>query len=71
MSVHKKSTVAMVIAAAAWSLTAVAAEIEVDQLNKTFEMGGKKVETLTIHVGDKIDIKNRDPWFHNVVDINP
>jgi len=52
------------------SANATAKNFEVDQKNKTFVMDGAKVEELSIHVGDKVNFKNLDPWFHNIFSLS-
>lgn len=49
---------------------AFAGEIIVDQQNKTFKVDGKKVEAITINVGDTIRFKNEDPFFHNIFSLS-
>lgn len=49
---------------------AQAEEFTVTQTDKTFKMGGTKVEKLTIKVGDSIKFLNEDPWFHNVFSLS-
>lgn len=49
----------------------MAQEIVVGQLNKSFvDEGGKKIESISINVGDKISFKNMDPWFHNIFSLS-
>ena len=52
------------------SVNVSAQEHEIGQKEKTFVMDGKKVEKLSIHVGDKINFKNYDPWFHNIFSLS-
>lgn len=42
----------------------------VEQKNKTFINKGAKVEMLKIKIGDTIDFKNLDPYFHNVFSLS-
>jgi len=53
-----------------WLATAGAAEYTVGQHNKTFEKDGAQIEKITIKVGDTIQFKNMDPWFHNVFSLS-
>ncbi|MBI3771345.1 MAG: methylamine utilization protein [Gammaproteobacteria bacterium] len=50
--------------------TAAAGEITIGQKDKTFVMNGAKVETVTVKVGDTINFKNEDPWFHNIFSLS-
>jgi plastocyanin len=43
-----------------------AGEFEVGQMNKAFT-----VEELKIKVGDSVNFKNEDPFFHNVFSLAP
>ncbi|MCF6257909.1 MAG: plastocyanin/azurin family copper-binding protein [Gammaproteobacteria bacterium] len=45
-------------------------EYEIDQNSKSFKMDGKKVEAVTIKVGDTIRFKNEDPFFHNIFSLS-
>ena len=47
-----------------------AAELVVDQHNKTFVVEGNKVEAITIHVGDTLRFRNDDPFFHNIFSLS-
>lgn len=67
----KKAVVLMVtVLAVGVFSTAMAAEIVVDQKNKTFVKSGKKVEKLKVKVGDTISFKNQDPFFHNIFSLS-
>lgn len=57
-------------AAMAMSTLAVAGEYTVGQSNKTFVMDGKKVEKMSVKVGDKVNFENMDPFFHNVFSLS-
>lgn len=48
----------------------LAEEIIVTQTNKTFMLNGSKVEHLKIKVGDTINFRNDDPWFHNIFSLS-
>ena len=50
---------------------AQAEEFTVTQTDKTFKMTGKKIEDMTIRVGDSIRFLNEDPWVHNVFSLSP
>ncbi len=49
---------------------AQAAEVVVDQLNKTFVIEGNKVEAISINVGDTLRFRNDDPFFHNIFSLS-
>jgi plastocyanin len=42
----------------------------VDQKNKTFLYNGSKAETLKVKVGDVVEFRNLDPYFHNVFSLS-
>jgi|SRR5882672_4004613 len=54
------------------SLTSVvhAADYTVEQKDKVFIYNGARVETLKVKVGDVIQFKNLDPYFHNVFSLS-
>jgi|SRR5437667_12815192 len=43
-----------------------AEDFVVEQKNKTFIYKDAKVETLKVKIGDSIQFKNLDPYFHNI-----
>lgn len=59
-------------ATAVWVITgsAVADDYTVAQNNKTFVSDGKKVEHLSIKVGDSVSFRNEDPFFHNIFSLS-
>lgn len=59
-------TLAAMVAASA----AAAGEITIAQKDKTFVKDGAKIEAVTIKVGDTINFKNEDPWFHNIFSLS-
>ncbi|KAF0191981.1 MAG: mauL [Gammaproteobacteria bacterium] len=63
-------TLCYVFMAAAGVPSGLAAEYEIDQQDKTFMMNNAKVERFSIKVGDTINFKNLDPWFHNVFSLS-
>ena len=65
-----KKTVAAILLGMLVSATASAADVTVDQKDKSFQMDGKKVEHLTIHAGDTVHFRNEDPWFHNIFSLS-
>jgi plastocyanin len=42
----------------------------VDQKNKTFLYNGTKAEVLKVKVGDAVEFRNLDPYFHNVFSLS-
>lgn len=47
-----------------------AADFTVEQKDKEFVYRGAKVERLKIKLGDVIQFKNMDPYFHNVFSLS-
>ena len=60
----------LLISALLLSLTANAQEYEIGQKEKTFVQNGTQVEKLTVKVGDTVNFKNYDPWFHNIFSLS-
>jgi plastocyanin len=57
--------------AACLSLAAFGADsFTVEQKDKTFTYKGAKAETLNIKVGDTVQFKNLDSYFHNVFSLS-
>ncbi len=52
------------------SITAGAEDFTVEQKDKNFVYKAAKAETLRIKVGDVIQFKNMDPYFHNVFSLS-
>jgi len=63
------TTWALVFLAAA--LPAAAKEIEVSQKSKTFQYQKAAVQVLKLNVGDTVNFRNDDPFFHNVYSASP
>ena len=61
---------AFIIAAMLAAATAQAAEITIEQHNKTFVVEGNKVEAITINAGDTLRFRNDDPFFHNIFSLS-
>jgi plastocyanin len=54
-----------------WMTTAVqAADYTVEQKDKAFTFNGARAGTLKIKVGDVVNFKNMDPYFHNVFSLS-
>jgi plastocyanin len=58
-------TVVLLTAAAA-----LAGEQTVDQKDKMFVLNGAKIETFKVKIGDVIQFKNLDPFFHNIFSLS-
>lgn len=61
---------AAITAASVISAVGAATELEVAQNSKRFMLGGNKVETINIKVGDAIRFRNEDPFFHNIFSLS-
>jgi plastocyanin len=71
MKLKKSIRLAAVLCAMAWVTDAVGGqEYVVDQKDKSFVYKGAKVETLKLRVGDVIQFRNMDPYFHNVFSLS-
>lgn len=49
---------------------AYAADFIVEQRGKAFIYNGAKAKTLKVQVGDAVQFKNMDPYFHNVFSLS-
>jgi len=65
----RSKTMILVLLAAA--LPAVAKEVEVSQKGKTFQVNKAGVQALRVNVGDTVNFRNDDPFFHNVYSASP
>ena len=66
-----RAKVVPAITALLWITTAAcAADFTVEQKNKTFMYNGATAGTLKVKVGDLIQFKNADPYFHNVFSLS-
>lgn len=67
----KRMSLGIAIGYAVLAASAVnAAEHLVSQSNKSFVYNGAKIESLGISVGDTIEFKNEDPFFHNIFSLS-
>ena len=68
----KEFSIAATVALASMTMagSVFAAEVVVDQHNKSFEKDGQKIEKLAISAGDTIRFKNEDPFFHNIFSLS-
>lgn len=60
----------MILAVVLVSSATGADKYVVGQKDKTFIYKGEKVELLKIKVGDTIEFKNLDPFFHNIFSLS-
>jgi plastocyanin len=72
MQLQSKRISGLLVLALMPSVTAVghAADLLVEQKGKTFIYNGAKAATLKIKVGDSVEFKNMDPYFHNVFSLS-
>jgi plastocyanin len=70
MRFQAKRTAAIFIALLWVTTAAGAADYTVEQKDKVFVYNGAKVETLKVKVGDKVQFKNMDSYFHNVFSLS-
>lgn len=71
MNAVKMASVAVVLAAISWAAYAAGSEeFVVEQKDKDFIYKGAKVETLKVKVGDVVQFKNGDTYFHNVFSLS-
>ncbi|NOZ52556.1 MAG: methylamine utilization protein [Gammaproteobacteria bacterium] len=52
------------------SQTILAKEFIIDQKDKAFIVNGKLADSYSVKVGDKINFRNMDPWFHNIFSLS-
>ncbi|MDH5218253.1 MAG: methylamine utilization protein [Gammaproteobacteria bacterium] len=71
MSKHYSSKALLLLAGVCLGGTAIAAEHTVQQQNKTFVQNGAAIEKISVKVGDVINFKNEDPFFHNIFSLSP
>lgn len=67
---QKLLSAATIITALCTTITVQAAEIIIDQHDKTFIHEGNKIEAITINVGDTLRFRNDDPFFHNIFSLS-
>jgi len=48
----------------------MANEFTIDQKDKSFVINGKQADTYSVKVGDKVNFRNMDPWFHNIFSLS-
>jgi len=54
-----------------WASSAIGGDgYLVEQKDKQFVYKGAKIETLKLKVGDVVEFKNMDPYFHNVFSLS-
>jgi len=71
MRVLSTLRIAIFLSSFVWASTAVCGDdYVVEQRDKQFVYKGAKVTTLKIRVGDVVEFKNVDPYFHNVFSLS-
>ncbi|MGA2419298.1 MAG: methylamine utilization protein [Candidatus Acidiferrum sp.] len=71
MRTSKKIPIAMTLAALFCATGALGGdEYLVEQKGKEFVYKGEKITTLKIKVGDVVEFRNEDPYFHNVFSLS-
>ncbi len=71
MRLARKLSLFAILICALWINAALGGEeLVVEQKGKSFMFKGAKVETMKIKVGDVIQFKNMDPYFHNVFSLS-
>jgi len=53
-----------------FSHSTIAKEVTIDQKDKSFMINGKQADAYAVKVGDKINFRNMDPWFHNIFSLS-
>jgi plastocyanin len=71
MSTFHTLRIAAFLSVLLWASSAIGGELYiVEQRDKEFFYKGSKITTLKIKVGDEIEFKNVDPFFHNVFSLS-
>jgi plastocyanin len=71
MTASKLLRVAFALAAILWAAGAIArTDFVVEQKDKAFVYKGSNIQSLKIKVGDAIEFKNMDPFFHNIFSLS-
>jgi plastocyanin len=69
--IFEARSVAAILGGVFWATLAVhAADYVVEQKGKAFTYKNAKASTLKIKVGDVVEFKNMDPFFHNVFSLS-
>jgi plastocyanin len=68
--IRNKSILATLIVLMGVTAVANAADFIVEQKGKAFIYNGAKAKTLKVKVGDAVEFKNMDPYFHNVFSLS-
>jgi len=50
--------------------TTQAKEITVKQINKSFVMNSRTINSMVVHKGDTVKFENDDPFFHNIFSLS-
>lgn len=67
---RKIAVTTTLLAGVAMSAAVSAKDLTIGQKDKTFVLGAKQIEQLTIKTGDTIHFQNQDPWFHNIFSLS-
>jgi plastocyanin len=71
MNSQQKVAIALMVSGAAWVACAIAGgNYVVEQKDKEFSYNGAKATILKIKVGDVVEFKNADPYFHNAFSLS-
>ena len=71
MKTQKTIRVTMILSSLLWASTALGGDgYVIEQKDKEFVYKGAKITALKIKVGDVIEFKNIDPYFHNVFSLS-
>jgi plastocyanin len=65
-----KVLIAVTLAVGLLAAAAHGEDFVIDQKNKTFLYKGAKAATLSLKVGDVVQFRNLDPYFHNVFSLS-
>ena len=71
MNISKTIRLQALLLGVVWASTTLGGEdYVVEQKDKEFVYKGAKVATLKIKVGDVVEFRNTDPYFHNVFSLS-
>jgi len=71
MSEYKKRYIAALLCGLLWAANAIGGDqYLVEQKGKEFVFKGEKAVNLKIKVGDMVEFRNEDPYFHNVFSLS-
>lgn len=70
MLIRKMIKLCAVCLTLGFSATGFAQVHVIDQSDKSFVFNGAKIEKMEVSVGDTINFKNEDPFFHNIFSLS-